>query len=65
MPFEFPRPKDIPIFLGSPIWVIDANGHALIGMPGSERIEHIDELRRRMEAKEVESGLFRNDTFLL
>jgi hypothetical protein len=65
MPFEFPRPKDIPIFVGSPVWVVDHEGNALIGMPGLERIEHVDELRKKIAEKQVEAGLFRNDTTLL
>lgn len=65
MPFEFPRPKDIPIFIGSPVWVVDREGNALIGMPGAERIEHVDDLRKKIATNEVDAGLFRNDTNLL
>ena len=65
MPFEFPRPKDIPIFVGSPVWVVDREGNALIGMPGMERVEHVDDLRKKIAANEIEAGLFRNDTNLL
>lgn len=50
MPFEFPRPKDIPIFLESPIWAVDAEGNALVGMPGHERVESLDLIRQRMMA---------------
>jgi hypothetical protein len=50
MPFEFPRPKDIPIFLESPIWAVDAEGNALVGMPGHERVEPIELIRQRMLA---------------
>ena len=48
MPFEFPRPKDIPIFLETPIWAVDTQGNALVGMPGHERIESLDTIRQRM-----------------
>lgn len=65
MPFEFPRPKDIPIFVGSPVWVVDREGNALIGMPGEERIEHVDALRKKIETKEIDAGILRNDTNLL
>lgn len=65
MPFEFPRPKDIPIFVGSPVWAVDTDGNALIGLPGEERIEHIDDLRKKIAANEVDAGLFRSDTYLL
>ena len=65
MPFDFPRPTDIPIFIGSPVWVVDREGNALVGMPGDERIEHVDELRKLMESRKIEAGLLRNDTNLL
>jgi hypothetical protein len=65
MPFEFPRPKDIPIFVGAPVWVVDREGKALVGMPGMERIEHVDELRKKIVENSVEAGLLRNDTHLL
>jgi hypothetical protein len=65
MPFEFPRPKDIPIFVGSPVWVVDEQGNALVGMPGMECVVHVDDLRKKIAANEVEAGLFRNDTHLL
>lgn len=48
LPFDFPRPSDIPIFLGIPVWTIDQEGLALIGMPGSEQVVHVDELRKHL-----------------
>lgn len=65
MPFEYPRPMDIPIFVGSPVWVIDRDGNALVGMPGMERIEHVDDLRKRIMQNTLGSNLLRQDTHLI
>lgn len=48
LPFDFPRPTDIPIFFGIPVWAIDADDYALIGMPGSENVVHVSELRKHL-----------------
>jgi hypothetical protein len=65
LPFDFPRPTDIPIFMGAPVWAVDSEGQALIGMPGSEYIEHVDELRKKLERGESFTGLFRTGSDLL
>ena len=44
-----PRPKDIPAFVGKPVWAVDHHGRALIGMPGSETIVDASTLREQMK----------------
>ncbi len=45
IPFRNPRPADIPAFVGKPVWAVDKHGRALVGMPGSETIIDVSELR--------------------
>ncbi len=48
IPLRHPRPLDIPAFVGRPIWAVDNQGRALIGMPGSESIVSVDWLRQQL-----------------
>jgi hypothetical protein len=50
IPYRNPRPKDIPAFVGKPIWAVDKQGRVLIGMPGSETIVDASDLREQMKS---------------
>ncbi|MDP4243362.1 MAG: hypothetical protein Q8922_08445 [Bacteroidota bacterium] len=45
IPYRHPRPADIPAFVGKPVWAVDRQGRALIGMPGDESIVEAETLR--------------------
>lgn len=49
VPLRNPRPADIPAFVGKPVWAVDKNGRAIIGMPGAEQIVMIEELREQLK----------------
>ena len=49
IPFRNPRPKDIPAFVGKPIWAVDKHDRALVGMPGSEAIINASDLREQIK----------------
>ena len=50
IPFRNPRPKDIPAFVGKPVWAVDKHGQVLVGMPGSETIVNIESLREQLKS---------------
>jgi hypothetical protein len=60
IPFRNPRPEDIPAFVGKPgpakggpVWAVDKHGRALVGMPGSESIVDINELREKIKGPDM------------
>lgn len=50
IPFRNPRPSDIPAFVGKPVWAVDKQGRALVGMPGSETIVDVASLREQLHS---------------
>jgi hypothetical protein len=60
IPVRHPRPTDIPAYAGAPVWAVDDNGMALIGMPGNETIVDAAALRNlRQTAARTASELAR------
>jgi hypothetical protein len=55
IPVRNPRPKDIPAFVGRPVWAVDKQDRALIGMPGSEAIVPVSLLRKIVTEEKVEN----------
>ena len=60
IPYRNPRPKDIPAFVGNPgsfkggpVWAVDKQGHALVGMPGSESIVDVSYLREQIKGHDM------------
>jgi hypothetical protein len=60
IPYRNPRPEDIPAFVGKPgpskggpVWAVDKQGYALVGMPGSESIVSVDELREQIKGPDM------------
>lgn len=45
IPKRIPRPDGIPAIVGKPIWAVDKQGKALVGMPGKEEILPIEKIR--------------------
>jgi len=50
IPKRVPRPMDIPAIVGRPIWAVDKQGKALIGMPGKEEILSVDKIREMIHS---------------